>query len=464
MDDSDAALVTACRRGDREAFNELVQRHRGAVYGLAYRLIGQREEAEDLAQEAFLAAYEKLDQLADAAKFGRWLLAITRNACRMWWRQARVQPSLEPLWDGNGDLTEDSEQALLASAREEFARRELQTAVRAALAALSPDHRAPVQLHYLEGYDYRETAVRLDLPVSTVRGRLERARRELRKELWDMAPTEKEIPKKPPITGVLTLNAADLAALRSAADMAWANEEKPIINSVYFTEGGLVATDTHRLLRYHSPSLADAPEVIVEAALARALRDEHLDAAEGQLTFTEEGAELTLADGTVLTGACVQGDYPHWHKVVPEKWTGRAVASVKDWLDALHLLQRLRDATVTTLGLKPDTPPRTSVTLSSEQAVWLRDARPRPEGQHVQWDLRTALPALITLPEDRPSLSVGANFTYLEQAIRALGQPPEELIELRYIGPLNPFVFRPVRSDQVFVVTMPMQIDGLAAG
>ena len=80
---SDSELVTGCRRGERKAFSELMRRHYGTVRRIALSFAAIPEDADDLTQEAFIAAYERLDQLADPGRFASWLAAIVRNTKEM---------------------------------------------------------------------------------------------------------------------------------------------------------------------------------------------------------------------------------------------------------------------------------------------------------------------------------------------------------------------------------------------
>jgi len=85
----DGTLISRILEGDSGAYDILVRKYQGAVFGLAYHLVGNREDAEDLAQEAFLQAYLHLNQLKERDKFASWLRQITANLCRMWLRQKR---------------------------------------------------------------------------------------------------------------------------------------------------------------------------------------------------------------------------------------------------------------------------------------------------------------------------------------------------------------------------------------
>ncbi|HOG47444.1 MAG TPA: sigma-70 family RNA polymerase sigma factor [Anaerolineae bacterium] len=174
---SDELLVEESKRGSREAFTELVQRHQGAVYSLCYRTVGNPTEAEDLAQEAFLRLYRSLDRFRRGARLRPWLHRIAVNACLDALRK-RKEPMLsldgmreggtEPPIPHGGTLPEEA-----------CLDRELQAAVQQALLQLPGDYRIALVLRYLEDLSYREVADALGVPLSTVETRIFRAKKML---------------------------------------------------------------------------------------------------------------------------------------------------------------------------------------------------------------------------------------------------------------------------------------------
>ncbi|MBI3922299.1 MAG: sigma-70 family RNA polymerase sigma factor [Armatimonadetes bacterium] len=173
---TDEELVKSTLAGDKDAFAELVRRHEGVAYGLAYHQLGNFADAEDVAQQAFVAAYLRLETLREPERFTAWLRSIVANECRMWQRRTRETVSFEDLTD---IPSEDSPEG-------HAVRRELQKQVRQAIARLSPANRLAVTLYYLDGESCEEVASFLDVPVVTVKTRLHRARNQLRQEMADM--------------------------------------------------------------------------------------------------------------------------------------------------------------------------------------------------------------------------------------------------------------------------------------
>jgi len=170
----DSALVDAARAGSELAFETLVGRYRAPVLRLAYRLTHDADEANDIAQDAFLRAYRRLNEFHPDRPFGRWLFVIARNASldaiRRRRRAARLVVANE-----NAGLEPGPEEVAL---RNEEALR-----VHVALDALPAKYRDVLELYYLSGLRYREIALALDIPLGTVKTFISRAKRRLRVEL-----------------------------------------------------------------------------------------------------------------------------------------------------------------------------------------------------------------------------------------------------------------------------------------
>jgi RNA polymerase sigma-70 factor (ECF subfamily) len=179
----DLSLVEACRAGRTEAFSLLVQRYQGRLYPTIARLIGSAEDAEDILQDAFVRAFEKLDQFQGDSSFYTWIYRIAVNLALSGHRKRRVRSVLRlgrrrPASRGVHPADESAESDPAAP----LERAERDQMVRAALDRLGPEHRAVVVLN-LDGRRYEEISAILDIPVGTVRSRLHRARCELRDRL-----------------------------------------------------------------------------------------------------------------------------------------------------------------------------------------------------------------------------------------------------------------------------------------
>jgi RNA polymerase sigma-70 factor (ECF subfamily) len=178
----DHQLVERSRAGDVAAFEELVRRHQGRAYAIAYRLLGNREDAQEVAQEAFARAYFRLGQFRGAAQFRTWLYRILVNlATDLLRRRRREVPQ------------EDAVLELVSSAEnpgEDLDRQALRQNITKAIQALPPDLRTVILLRELEGLPYAEIAQVIGRPVGTVMSRLFHARRRLQQSLAVYWPKE----------------------------------------------------------------------------------------------------------------------------------------------------------------------------------------------------------------------------------------------------------------------------------
>ncbi len=171
----DAELVVRTLAGDWAAYSDLVGRYRDAVFGVAYHHLGDFDEAEDAAQEAFVRAYVRLKQLRDAARFAPWLHRIASNVC------------VDILRRRTHDVMAlNAEEPEAASADRDLEQTAARVTVKQALAKLSERFRLTVTLYYINGYSHGEIASFLQVPINTVRTRLQRAKKQLRQEMLTM--------------------------------------------------------------------------------------------------------------------------------------------------------------------------------------------------------------------------------------------------------------------------------------
>ena len=181
---ADAGLVALCRVGDREAFGRLVALHEGMVLNLSARLLGDSEEARDVAQEVFLQIYKSLHRFEGRSSLRTWIYRIVVNHCRnrqRWWRRRRRAESV-PLDElaGADEARVNREAADNEGPFERCQRREMGERVTRALGLLSFEHRTVLLMREVEGLSCDEIAETLGLPTGTVKSRLSRARESLR--------------------------------------------------------------------------------------------------------------------------------------------------------------------------------------------------------------------------------------------------------------------------------------------
>ena len=177
MDDRD--LVGRARRGDREAFTQLIVQYQVPLYNMALRMVGGPEDAADIAQEAFLRAWEKIRTLREAP-FKSWLFQIAANLCYDHFRRGRrygTMPEDEQTGKvvGLGIATPDPQERAEANERNRL--------VRQSIAALEHDMRMAIILRDVNGLSYEEIAGVLRVPLGTVKSRIARARAQVQVSL-----------------------------------------------------------------------------------------------------------------------------------------------------------------------------------------------------------------------------------------------------------------------------------------
>lgn len=182
-DESDATYARRVQDGDREAFRVLTERYEGMVFDLAHQYADSPEDAEDLAQDAFLRAYRRIGDLKNPARFSSWLYGIALNRCRDYAKNVRRETyafsRTEEREDADAMAGEHRSQAddLIADERSEQ--------LWAALDKLSSTYATPFLLKYRDGLTYKAMSKRLDVSVSALKVRVHRARKKLRNLLED---------------------------------------------------------------------------------------------------------------------------------------------------------------------------------------------------------------------------------------------------------------------------------------
>lgn len=171
---TDWEFMRRARRGEPAAFHELVDRHAGPLYGLAFRLLGNAADAEDVVQETLAGAFRGLRSFGERSSVKTWL---TQILVRQVAKHRRSQPRFKA-------ATLDGTQADRSAASAQ-GRADLRMDLSAAILALSPEHRQVIVLRELQGTSYDEMAEILGVPRGTVESRLFRARRQLQEFLRD---------------------------------------------------------------------------------------------------------------------------------------------------------------------------------------------------------------------------------------------------------------------------------------
>jgi RNA polymerase sigma-70 factor, ECF subfamily len=184
----DADVVALAQQGREAAYRELLRRYERPIFSLVFRMVRDRETAEDLAQETFVKVLNHLDKYRPEFKFSSWLFKIANNVAIDHLRRRQVDTIS---MDGAPHAATAAEIEATSfdvggggeSPLDELEARELGSAIDRAISRLRPEYRSCILLRHVEGRSYEEIAATLDLPLGTVKTYIHRARHELRKAL-----------------------------------------------------------------------------------------------------------------------------------------------------------------------------------------------------------------------------------------------------------------------------------------
>lgn len=173
-------VLTRAKRGDKAAFGTLVSQYQRRAYAAAYALVGNRDDAIDLAQDAFVRAFKAMNRFDTQMPFYPWLHRIVRNTClnHLKRRNRRGETSLDAMMETGFDAREDGLDPHEAALAEDQ-----RGAIRRAMDTLSPQHQEILQLRHMIELSYTEIAQCLGIPVGTVMSRLHSARKALKEAL-----------------------------------------------------------------------------------------------------------------------------------------------------------------------------------------------------------------------------------------------------------------------------------------
>lgn len=177
QDPGDGALVLQTLRGDLDAYGEIVRRHQRSVLNVCYRMLADRRDAEDMTQETFLRAYQRLVSFDASRPFGPWIRRVAANLCLN--RLQRSEPVLVPIeedWE-KPEARPDAEPERAHDDQERL------RALRAALLSLPAASRAVIELRHFHDLSYREIARATGFSISDVKTRLFRARKMLARRM-----------------------------------------------------------------------------------------------------------------------------------------------------------------------------------------------------------------------------------------------------------------------------------------
>jgi RNA polymerase sigma-70 factor, ECF subfamily len=171
-------------KGDQSAFAELVELYKDKVFQICYRMLGNRHEAEDISQEAFIRAYVNIETFNQKRKFSTWLFRIATNLCIDRIRKKKPDYYLDAEVAGTDGLTMYSQVAADVKMPEvEVENMELQETIQKEISKLPEKYRSVIVLKYIEELPLQEISEILDMPLGTVKTRVHRGREALRKQL-----------------------------------------------------------------------------------------------------------------------------------------------------------------------------------------------------------------------------------------------------------------------------------------
>jgi RNA polymerase sigma-70 factor (ECF subfamily) len=189
----DLELARRSQAGDTEAFGELVTKYRAKIFTMVYRMVCNENDAWDLAQEGFLKAWRSIQQFQGRSSFYTWLYSLTVNLTIDSLRRKgrRVEVELD-----------DAIPSSLPSPRANYHRNEIRQHINAALAQLSPEHRAVIVLKEIEDLQYQEIAKMLNLSIGTVMSRLFYGRKQLQSILRPIFNQRYQSQRPPPVRSI----------------------------------------------------------------------------------------------------------------------------------------------------------------------------------------------------------------------------------------------------------------------
>ena len=184
----DRELATLAAGGREPAFRELLARYERPVFSLIYRMVRDRTLAEDLAQEAFIRAFNAIGSYKTSYKFSNWIFKIANNHTIDFLRKRKLDTVSIHGSPHAGTAQEEARTSLVVESMDErpdafVENRELGGQIESAIGTLRPEYRAVILLRHVEGYSYEEIADTMELPLGTVKTYLHRARNELKERL-----------------------------------------------------------------------------------------------------------------------------------------------------------------------------------------------------------------------------------------------------------------------------------------
>lgn len=186
----DDYLIEKCKKGDRAAFDRLLDKYESRIYNFAYRISGNHEEASDITLEAFIRAFNSIKSFRRDAAFSSWMYRIVKNVFldRRKINEKHNHISLNESYEtDHGYVQRDVKDESTPSPEDTLLSTEKRELIMNMLSELPDHHRIPLIMYYSEGMAYEDIAKALDLPIGTVKSRINRARTTLTEKIHDKA-------------------------------------------------------------------------------------------------------------------------------------------------------------------------------------------------------------------------------------------------------------------------------------
>lgn len=179
--------IKQIKKGNHEAFGEIIEQYQGQIYQHCYRMLGNHHDAQELTQEAFLKAYSNIHTFKRDRQFAPWLYRIASNLCIDYLRKKKPLTILDQEIKGTEDITlTDQVESSFDSPEEAYEQLEEKQTIEDFLLTLPPKYRSVIVLKYIQDFSLQEIADVLDLPIGTVKTHLYRGREALRKSIRKM--------------------------------------------------------------------------------------------------------------------------------------------------------------------------------------------------------------------------------------------------------------------------------------
>jgi RNA polymerase sigma factor (sigma-70 family) len=386
MKNDDAELIQRTLAGDNDAFSELVKKYQKQVHALAWRKVGDFHTAEDITQDTFLKAYQRLHTLKEPQRFAGWLYVIASRRCLAWFRKKRLQKQvLENI--GTPGTNKDAYSRHVAEEQAKTTDEAQQEVVKKLLETLKESDRTIITLHYFGDMTCEQMSEFLGVSANTIKSRLRRARNRLKKE----EPMIREAISNFQISPNLTENIMrEVARLKPAAPSV----SKPFVPWVIGSASAILiilmlGIGSQYFARFQQPynldaqseraiQLVDAP-IVLNIDTKPDVRNQLGERSDtnGRNDRNGEKANQVLGE---------EGDYTRWN--LPE-----------------HAKQRLGKGTITDMQLSPNS---SHLAIVSSTGVWLYDVNLGTETSLLTKD--TDLVGFVTFsPDGKTLVSAGGD-------------------------------------------------------